>query len=361
MLSKPITKAFSAFTCQQYPSRFHFLRTLSAITIAFSGHALASDSITLKNGDNISGTIVKKETDSLVIKTTYAGDLQVKWADIKSLQADKSMQLVFKDGTKIWGRFLRDAQGNVKIVGDENIYTAARKLDDIQYVNPSKEVLGEEMIWTGNLSLGAAFNSGNSDNRNMQFNGESVLRSKENRYTVQGYSYWAEADGVQTQNNTRVRAQYDHFFDKKWYGYLNTIQENDRFRDLKLRSTYGLGSGYQIFEGPKLNLSVEGGVSWVKQDYYQDNDENHAAARWAVNYNQFLFDSFVQAFHRHEVLYTPRSPSQVLVYSQSGLRFPFILGLSATTQLDYNYDSRPVDNRKKGDARALFTLGYSWK
>lgn len=333
---------------------------LVSAMIAYSCPSVA-DTIWLKNGDKITGTLVVKISNKLTVKTSYADDVKINWNDIHSIDADKAILMQLSDGSIVNGRLIHSAEGQVILDEETNTPLVDTELDEIHYINPSRDLIGEGYVWTGNLNLGGAFNNGNSTNRNMQFNGESVLRGLEDRYTVQGYYYWAEDNDQQTQNNARVRGQYDHFFTKKWFSYLNTIQEKDRFRDIKLRSTYGVGSGYQIFESEKLNLSVEGGVSLITQDYYEEANDKHAALRWAVNYNQYLFDSFVQAFHRHEVLYTPRSPSQVLVYSSTGLRFPFIFGLSASTQMDYNFDSRPADDRRKGDTRALFTLGYSWK
>ena len=356
MLSKPASTGLIRLE----KIRRYLLLTASFLLALCSGQAVA-DSVRMKNGDKITGTLVLKVTDQLVIKTSYAGDIKVNWNEIQSVDAEKPLVMMLADGSLVTGRLKHGEQGQIILDEETSAPLIDTELAEIQYINPSKDLIGEGYVWSGNLNLGGTFNNGNSKNRNMQFNGESITRGLEDRYIVQGYYYWTEDNGEQTQNNARVRGQYDHFFTPKWFSYLNTIQEKDRFRDIKLRSTYGVGTGYQMFEGEKLNLSLQGGVSWVKQDYYEGSDDNHAALRWAVDYNQFLFDSFVQAFHRHEVMYTPRSPSQILFYSSTGLRFPFVLGLSATTQLDYNYDSRPVDDRRKGDTRALFTLGYSWK
>lgn len=354
----PLRLAKLAILCSRLT--MHFVMLIASTLCLLSAPVLA-DTIWLKNGDKITGTLGVKVSNKLTVKTTYADEVKINWNDIHSIDADKPILMQLSDGSIINGRLIHTDEGQMILDEDTSTPLVDTELDEIHYINPSRDLIGEGYVWTGNLSLGGAFNNGNNTNRNMQFNGESVLRGLENRYTVQGYYFWAEDNDQQTQNNARVRGQYDHFFSKKWFSYLNTIQEKDRFRDIKLRSTYGVGSGYQIFEGEKLNLSVEGGVSLIAQDYYEESDEKHAALRWAVNYNQYLFNSFVQAFHRHEVLYTPRAPSQVLLYSSTGLRFPFIFGLSASTQLDYNFDSRPADDRIKGDTRALFTLGYSWK
>ena len=38
-----------------------------------------ADQVSLKNGDRLSGTIVKSDGKTLVLKTDYAGALEVKW------------------------------------------------------------------------------------------------------------------------------------------------------------------------------------------------------------------------------------------------------------------------------------------
>ncbi len=360
----PVRQAVTTFTppsprAQLYWQPVSYI--LMAVWCLLCLSTASADTVWLKNGDKISGTLGVKLANKLTMKTSYADEIKINWHEIDRIDADHAVLMQLADGSIVKGQLRYTEAGQVILDEDSNTPLVDTALDEIRYINPSRDLIGEGYVWTGNLSLGGALNSGNSTNRNLQFNGESVLRGLEDRYTVQGFYYWAEDSGEQTQNNGRVRGQYDRFFSKKWYGYVNTVQEKDRFRDIRLRSTYSLGNGYQFYEGDKRNLSLEGGLSFIRQDYLQAADESHVALRWAVNYNQYLFEHFMQAFHRHEVLVTPRNPSQVLLYSSTGLRFPFIFGLSASTQVDYNYDSRPVDDRRKGDTRALFTLGYSWK
>lgn len=361
MLLVPIHERVRFARTSYLKSGFRFIKNLLILLFTLSSHSILAGTVWLKNGDKISGTLVNKITNKVVIKTTYAGDIKLNWADIHSIDAEQPLLMMLSDGSIISGRLVHDKQGQIVLDTETNTPLINTELEEIQYVNPSKDLTGEGYVWSGNINLGATFNSGNSDNQNLQINGESVLRGLKNRYTVQGYSYWSQDNGDETQNNTRIRGQFDHFFSKKWYGYAKNTLENDRFRDIKLRNNLGVGTGYQLMETDQLTLSIEGGLSWIHQDYYQDADSDRGGVHWAINYNQYLWDSFVQAFHRHDLLYTPSAPSQILLYSQTGLRFPFLLGLSATTQVDYNYDSRPADDRNESDTRALFTLGYSWQ
>src|SRR5690606_9444299 len=64
---------------------------------------VSADEIRLKNGDVITGTIVKKETTVVVFRTTYAGDINVQWSEVSSLSSDKPVHLVLSDGSSLHG------------------------------------------------------------------------------------------------------------------------------------------------------------------------------------------------------------------------------------------------------------------
>jgi len=201
------------------------VKLASVLSILFSplANPAFADTVWLKNGDKITGTLGVKISNKLTVKTSYADEVKINWNDIHSIDAEKPILMQLSDGSIVNGRLVHTDEGQVILDEETNSVLVDTELDEIHYINPTRDLIGEGYVWTGNLSLGGAFNNGNSDNRNMQFNGESVLRGLDNRYTVQGYYYWAEDNDQQTQNNARVRGQYDHFFTKKWFSYLNTI------------------------------------------------------------------------------------------------------------------------------------------
>ena len=76
-------------------SRFSFL----AVSVFFflGCHALA-DQVSLKNGDRLSGTIVKSDASTLVLHTDYAGDVSLKWNAIQGIQASEPLHVELQDG-----------------------------------------------------------------------------------------------------------------------------------------------------------------------------------------------------------------------------------------------------------------------
>src|ERR1700732_5528678 len=68
----------------------------------FAGSVMA-DQVTLKNGDRLTGTIVKSDAKTMLIKTDLAGDVEVKWDDVSSIVSSQPLYLVLKDGQTVAG------------------------------------------------------------------------------------------------------------------------------------------------------------------------------------------------------------------------------------------------------------------
>lgn len=333
----------------------------------------SGDQLRMKNGDVLTGKIVKKETDRVIFQTDYAGEIPVMWSQVANLTSSQPVQIVLLDGTSVNGMLVDAEPGNARVsnatvknepqndeLPAEEMPEATFDLVSTKYVNPTPDLTGEGMRWTGNINAGASLSNGNSEIKQLRFDGESIARALQQRYTVSGHFNRSEDRGRNTLFNSRLLGKYDHFFSKKWYGYANTSFENDRFRDLRLRSTYGGGTGYQIFETPERNLALEGGLTYVSEDYYDETDDAYPGIRWATRYDQLLFGGKTKFFHEHEVLVGLNEFKQTLVFSKTGVRFPLIFNFNATAQFNFNWDSTPAQGAEKEDSILMFTLGYGW-
>jgi putative salt-induced outer membrane protein YdiY len=344
----------------------------AGLAIVFS-HPAWGDQVRMKNGDLLTGKIVKKETDRVIFQTDYAGEIPLQWDQIANITSDQPVQIVLLDGTSVNGMLVDAEPGSARVasakVKDEpqkeevpvqELPEAIFDLASAKYLNPTPDLTGEGVRWSGNISAGASLSNGNSETKQLRFDAETIARALQERYTVGGHFNRSEDRGINTLFNSRAYGKIDHFFSKKWYAYANANFENDRFRDLRLRSQYGVGSGFQIFETPQRNLSLEGGLTYISEDYYDEEDDNYPGIRWATRYDQLLFDGKTKFFHEHEVLIGLNELKQTLVYSKTGFRFPLIFNFNASTQFNFNWDSSPAEGAEKEDSILMFTLGYGW-
>ncbi len=334
------------------------IKIVLLLSMLFSYPALA-DTVKLKNGDWLTGTVVKKETNKLIFKTKYTDEISILWSEIATLNTDESVKVVLSDDSTFDARLQKRSLGRVKMVSSGLKMSTELDLQDVTYINPSPEVSGKGVEWTGHANVGGATTSGNTDNSQVRVDAEGIARTAQNRYTVGAYFNRAKAEGESTAFNSKGYMQYDHFLSKQWYLYTNGSLENDKFRDINLRSSAGIGSGYQIYEQDDLNLSIEGGVNYISTDFDDAEDDRYASGRWALKFDQLVFQS-VKFFHQHEVLVSLEDAANTLVFTKTGLRVPIAENLNASTQLNVDYANQPAEDRKKTDRSLVFSVGYLW-
>src|SRR5580700_6004588 len=76
----------------------------------------AADQVVLKNGDTITGTVVKKDGDKLTLKSDFLGEVTMPWSAVKSLKSDQELNVVLPGGETV--------KGKISTVGD-NLEVAA--------------------------------------------------------------------------------------------------------------------------------------------------------------------------------------------------------------------------------------------
>jgi len=326
---------------------------------SWSGSALA-DVVSLRNGDRLTGTIVRKETNELVLQTSFAGELKIRWQDVEHVAADRPIDVYLEDGRHFKGTIAVDAEEKMTIQPSGDVPPAQFDVAQVRWINPAPNVSGEGVKWEGRFNVGAAETSGNTSTEKLHVNAEFIARTLKNRYTAGLEVNYGKSQGEVNESNSLSYAKYDRFLSPKWYAYLNGSAERDRFKDIELRSVLGAGSGYQFIETPRTNLSLEAGISNVHTDYILAPDENYPAARWALKYEQFVADTKMQFFHRHEALVGIADVNRSFIRSMTGLRMPVVEKVDATLQYNLDWDSNPAPGRVSTDRALLFTLGYQF-
>ncbi len=295
------------------------------------GHIAHADEVVLANGDRLTGTVVRKEGDDLIFRTSYAGELKIAWSQVQRLVADAPMPLVLSDQRVVSSTAVGSpAAPDAPETGSDVPEGPAIPTDQVAYINsgPGIDVLG--MRWKGRINVGARGTQGNTRTQDLHVDGEAIARRKHDRYTVSGVVDRGKDRDVLTKQNSRLSGKYDRFIRPTWYGYGLLTLEADRFRDIDRRSTTGAGIGHQVFETERTHLSIEGGLHHVRTNFDVAPDESYPALRWALKYEQRLRGTDLQFFHSHELLTDLQANERTFIRSQTGLRLPLLDRLLAT-------------------------------
>jgi putative salt-induced outer membrane protein YdiY len=314
--------------------------------------AAYADQVTMKNGDRLSGTVLRKSGEVLVLNSPYGGELNLRWSEVAALETDAPVSLLLADG-RLVERRLGPA--------DPAKADTASALAQIAYINPTPEESGIGYSRFGHLNLALTQTRGNS--RHDQFHGDGgiVWRASAYRVTLAGEANRGHDGDIASTSNWRANGRYDRFFKAKEFIYANVSLEEDRFKDIGLRSIVGAGYGYQIFESAMTRLSLRGGADYVTVDHDLGDDEEYAAFGWGVDFHHRLQLFPAELFHVHDGTRGFGAGRNTVVQSRTGLRLPLAERLNATAQVNLDWESRPSPGRNKTDSTLLLGLGYAFR
>ena len=316
--------------------------------------ACRADQITLSNGDRLTGTVKRVGGGKVVLETEYAGTISIDLKSIASIETEGEMTMVLDDDSRRYGRLTGDSE-RLSVSGGPG----AVEVMHVASVLPGR-VTGQEWKVTGRVDLGASDTSGNTEVTRVHTDAEVIARKGKNRYTAGGRANYATDHGTETESNATVYAKYDRFLTRKWYLYANTSFENDKFKDLQLRSTAGVGTGYQFFDTERTTLSLEGGLEYVHTDFYTQPTDQYPAARVSTRFTYWVWQDLMQFFHDSSAYMSLESPANAFARTQTGLRFPLRDNFLATAQLNVDWDGNPAPGRDNVDQTAILSLGYHW-
>jgi putative salt-induced outer membrane protein YdiY len=209
--------------------------------------------------------------------------------------------------------------------------------------------------------LGAETKTGNTEADKLNLDSRIVIEQTAlNRFTVAARLAREESENTLTKEQYHLGGKYDRFFTPRWYGFVGMGFEQDKFKDLGLRSTVGAGSGYQFFDSDELRVSLEGGLSYTDEDLISEDDNSYAGFNWGFVWEQALFDKRLNFFHRHRGNQGFDESDNLIVNASTGLRVPVMAGMSATAQYDIDWDRSPPDEADNTDQTYLLGVGYDW-
>jgi putative salt-induced outer membrane protein YdiY len=329
-----------------------FFSLISILTIPLESRAEIADQVLLYNGDHFSGEIVRMEDGLLTIRIAYVPTetVQIRWQDVSCINSDRKLSFVLGEDT-VTGSAVCAEVGRIRIINEKLGTLNTLALTDLRAINPS--------IYSGIFNFGGTLASGNTNTKGANLSTRFQVRTKRHRFTVEGKFNYAESEGTTTARNSTGSIKYDNFATEKIYTYAQSLVERDDFQNLNLRSTQGLGMGYQFYDQRNKNLFAEAGISFLNEDYIAKEDRQSASGRWSVGLNYDVIPDKVKLFHFQEGYYTPDSDAWY-IRTEQGFRMPLIGNISVNLEVDWRFNSKPDPDKRKADIYIILGLTYQY-
>jgi hypothetical protein len=322
-----------------------------------------ADQVLMKNGDRLTGSIIKKDGKNLTIKTDQFGVLVASWDQVASIIAEKPLNIVLKDGRTLQGT-LNTADGKVEVTTSQ-ARVSITPADMAVMRNTDEQMAYERLLhpgwgqlWTGTGTLGFAGTAGNSKTLTFTtgLNASRVTNHDKTSLYFSAIKASALVKGVNSDTAKAVRGGigYGHNVNSRLFFNAFNDYEYDRFQNLDLRFVIGGGGGFQARKSERSKLDLLAGAAYNRSSYSTPLIQNSAEFYWGDEYTLKLSSAttLTQSYRMFNNLTTT---GDYRVSFDLGLATKIAKWLTWNVSVSDRYLRHPALGRKTNDF--LYTTG----
>ena len=332
----------------------------------------AADQILLKNGDKITGAVVKKDGDKLTVKSDIFGEVTMPWSSITSVTSDAPLTVVMPGDKELNGKV--STQGSDLAVQNPTQSAATPATAPLGQVtairNAAEQARYERLLhptwldlWAGYADLGLALARGNAQTTTLTSSFNATRATMNDKTSVFFNQIYATAlinqIDAATANAARGGISYDHNINSRLFYNVQTTEEYDNFQSLNFRGVVGAGLGFHAIKTDRTTLDILGGGDFA-HEAYTTSSRNLGELNGGDDFSHKLsgITSVTQEFR---IYYAPAQTQAP--FGNQQYRMNFDLGaatkifkvLSWQVSLNDRFLNTPLLGRKRNDV--LLTTG----
>ncbi|HVN21483.1 MAG TPA: DUF481 domain-containing protein [Dongiaceae bacterium] len=251
----------------------HVLAVIALFVFSLNSFA---DQVTLKNGDRLTGTVVKSDGKTLVLHTEAAGDVEFKYDAIQDIKTDAPLHVTLKDGRTAVGP-VTTTDDKLEVATKTAGTVQAPKQDVTLIRNDAEQQSYEKSLhpgllqgWNGGIDIGFSVARGNSQTENLAlaFNGvHPTLHDKLTLYTSTIQTRNDLSSPSTVANLTQGGFRYDHDIAGRLFAFGAADFMSNALQYLDLRQVYSGGLGYHAIKSDSTILDFFGGLNYTHETY----------------------------------------------------------------------------------------------
>jgi hypothetical protein len=320
---------------QIFPFLFILAFGLAGSVLAQSGQ---STILTLRNGDRLTGTILRDETNQVVLKTTWFNVVVVPVTEIKTREPVPAPA----------------AQAVPAIATAPAIPPGA-----LIPAPPIEAKKPKPKKWAGEAQAGIDLLY--SEHNRQLYSGRLKLTYFDApfRGTLDYLAAYGKTDGLVSDNHMFGSVKTDWDFANRWYAYTLGGVGYDLVRKIDLRYEIGPGLGFHAFKGSNFVLNLESGANY-QVEHRSDLTETESFywrlaedAIWRIS-PRISWDEKFEFFPKIERM------EEYRFRLESNLRFAILNNLSLIfTALD-QYDTDPAQGVPQNSLQLISSVGVKF-
>lgn len=238
--------------------------------------AVFADQITLKNGDRMSGTIVKSDGKTLVLHTEFAGDVTVQFTAITQITTDKELHVTTSDKKTLVGP-VTTSDGKIEVATKTGGTVEVSTSNVVLIRNDEEQAAYDKSLhpgllhgWNGGVNVGFSLARGNSETSNLALAVNAIHPTLNDKTTI----YLSSIDTknelstpTTVANLVTAGIRYDHNLNPRLFAYVAGDFMSNALQELDLRGVYGGGLGYHAIKSDNTVLDFLAGLNYTHETY----------------------------------------------------------------------------------------------
>ena len=246
--------------------------------IAFLGLASSvfADQVTLKNGDHLTGIILKSDGKTLVLHTDFAGDVTIDFKAITQIASEKELHVTTSDKKTVVGP-VTTSDGKIEVATKTGGSVEVPSANIVLIRNDAEQAAYDKSLhpgllhgWNGGANVGFSLARGNSETTNLALAINAVHSSLNDKITIYTNSietYNELATPSTVANLVQAGIRYDRNIDPNLFGFVGADFMSNALQDLDLRGVYGGGLGFHAIKSDNTTLDFLAGVNYTHETY----------------------------------------------------------------------------------------------
>jgi putative salt-induced outer membrane protein YdiY len=326
-----------------------------------------ADEILLKNGDRVTGTIVKLSGGTLIFKSASAGTLTVPWEQVRAVKADVPVFVDLGDGKAVRATLSMNGD-RVEVVSDGGRRDA--ELSGIKILRDEAEQKSYERLlapswgdlWAGGVTFGFAGTQGNAETRTLTaaFNVARVTNADKTTVYLNAINASATLNGLDAATARAIRSGWAYSKNVSGRMFVNVFNdyEYDRFQNLDLRFVLGGGLGYIAWKTDRGRLDLLGGLAYNREKFSPPRGVSFtrdSAEAYFGNDVAYKLNERTSLYQNLRIFPNLSNGGEFRMNFDAGANTRLVRWLAWTVGLSDRYLSNPVPGRFKNDF--LYTTG----
>jgi putative salt-induced outer membrane protein len=235
-----------------------------------------ADQITLKNGDHLSGKIVKSDGKILVLHTEFAGDVTLQFSAITQITTDEELHVTTSDKRTLVGP-VTTSNGKIEVATKAGGTVEVPPGNVVLIRNDAEQAAYDKLLhpgllhgWNGGVNVGFSLARGNSQTSNLALAVNAVHPTLNDKTTIYLTSIDTKnelATPSTVANLITAGLRYDHNIKPRLFAFVGADFMSNALQDLDLRGVYGGGLGYHAIKSDSTVLDFLAGLNYTHETY----------------------------------------------------------------------------------------------